>query len=209
MAINQAAHVHDLTTIHKLTVEQIEKAIGLNRSILSSASLAYQKTLDYHDFCPDDKDWLNKYSYFYELVKKPNLKEWASEQKFRRVVNWIQSGQIQRGEEVRRIPDVMSDERMRKKVSSGGSFKDALNLGTKLKIRSKEEGKERPGEALAILLNTSRVVRKIRVSNSKGDRVDNHKEIDAARRLKAELTSFLKTSGQKKKSYAVKKVRKR
>jgi hypothetical protein len=194
MAINQAAHVHELSTIHNLSFEEIEKSIGLNRSLLSSAAFAYQKTFEYHNEYPNDKDWLNKYSYFYELVKKPNLKEWSVSPKFNRVTKWINSGQIQRGEEIRHIPEINSDERMRKKISSGGTFKDAISLGTKLKIQQSSKVNENHNDTLSIILNTGRILHKIRISVPTSDKKEKERQIEAAKRLNSELSLFLKSA---------------
>ena len=208
MAINQAAHVHDLSTVYKLSFEEIEKAIGLNKSLLSSASLTYQKTLEYHKAYPNDKDWLSKYSYFYELIKKPNLKDWSTQPNFNRVMKWINSGQITRGEEIRHLPEIASDQRMMKKVASGGTFKDALTIGMKLKIRTIEKGSTAQDDTLSIILNTGRVLHKIRTSNAQPSKKDRDRQIEAARKLNAELSIFLKSARRSKSEKVQKKMRK-
>jgi hypothetical protein len=122
-AIDQAAHVYELVKTHRLSIEKIEKSLGLSRSRIEWIVFAYEKTSEYHLTCPEDNEWGAKYSYFYEFAKNPRLNKWiASPKNFKSFTKWLKRGQISRGEEIRRLPEIIDNKKLLTKIKKGVPF---------------------------------------------------------------------------------------
>lgn len=110
-ALNKAAQVHALSHTYGLHFEEIEKAVGRSAKAMCTMDAAYSTTLDYHRSYPDDANWLSKYSFFYELFRKPDLSKWAGTgSNLSRFMKWIATGKIKKGAEVRNLPLMVKDD---------------------------------------------------------------------------------------------------
>jgi hypothetical protein len=184
-AIDQAEHVYELVTQHKLKEEKIEQTIGLNKSSIDWTVFAYKKTNEYHLAYPEDNEWANKYSYFYEIAKKPKLKEWlSSSQNLERLITWIRRGQISRGEEIRKLPEVLAHKELMQKIERGAPF------GNIFMQKQRASKKPKPNDETKKALKEARVaIARIRKSRRSGRQVD-RMTTKAAKELYSELTSF-------------------
>jgi hypothetical protein len=114
--VNQAAHVYDLHNKYNLPFIEISRAIGRSESILRITEKAYKTTLAYHRRFPNESEWMSKYSYFYEAFKNRRLQRWISTPgNVERLMDWIQSGAISKGSEVRKLPLLIGDTKFRGK----------------------------------------------------------------------------------------------
>jgi hypothetical protein len=109
-ALDKASHIYDLYNVHRLSFDQIREAVSISKATAMTMETAYKKTLEYHAKYPDDKEWLGRYSYFYELYKKKQLKEWAEKNNnIDQFMAWIHDGKIERGEQVRELIRIFAD----------------------------------------------------------------------------------------------------
>lgn len=109
-ALDKASHIYDLYNVNRLSFDQIREAVSMSKATAMKMEAAYKKTLEYHMKYPDDKGWLGRYSYFYELYKKKQLKEWReNEDNMELFMGWIHDGKIDRGEQVRELPRIIND----------------------------------------------------------------------------------------------------
>ena len=71
---------------------------------------AYSATLEYHLLFPDDNNWMSKYSYFFEAHRHRQTTEWLTiEGNLERLAEWIHSGKISKGAEIRNLQLIISD----------------------------------------------------------------------------------------------------
>jgi hypothetical protein len=76
---------------------------------------AFKATLDYgNHFHDEEGKWIHKFSYFYELFRRPQLKEWAKDGK--NMVQFMEliSGEKPRlstGSQVRDLPTILADKK--------------------------------------------------------------------------------------------------
>lgn len=103
-AFNQAGHIYDLSEKYGYTQEDIASGVGIGKAKVGRVKKAYEQTLEYKERYEDD-NWINKYSYFYELQKKKYTKnkknplpEGWIDHNFDKFMEWIHNGQIERGE---------------------------------------------------------------------------------------------------------------
>ncbi|MGQ9468330.1 MAG: hypothetical protein ACUVTD_00635 [Nitrososphaerales archaeon] len=109
-ALDKASHVYDLYNVHRLSFDQIREAVSMGKATAMTMEVSYKKTLEYHAKYPDDKEWLGRYSYFYELYKKKQLKEWVEKNgNLDQFMAWVHDGKIERGEQVRELTRIIID----------------------------------------------------------------------------------------------------
>ena len=86
--------------------------------------------IDAHDLMVENDVYaLEKFSYFYELVKNKNIKELASKDPtiISETIQAIKEGQFRRGEEIRDLPKVLKDKKAKKEFFDDKvDFNDAL-----------------------------------------------------------------------------------
>lgn len=109
-ALNQAAHIYELYNTHRFSYDQIRESVSISKQTAINMEQAYKKTIEYHTKYPDDKEWLGRYSYFYELFKSKSLRQWAEKEgNVEQFMNWIAEGRIEKGEQVRTLPKIIND----------------------------------------------------------------------------------------------------
>ncbi len=86
--------------------------------------------IEAHDLMvKNDVSTLEKFSYFYELVKNKKIKELASKDSniVPNTIQAIKEGRFKRGEEIRDLPKVLKDKKAKKEFFDGeADFNDAL-----------------------------------------------------------------------------------
>ena len=110
-ALNQAAHIWKLSEEHGLTQDAIRTLFSLSKVTVGRMIKAYQTTTDYGKrFQKKDPEWIGKYSYFVEVYKKAKLQDWVDhEGNMDRLMDWIATGKIPTGMDVRYLPDVIEN----------------------------------------------------------------------------------------------------
>lgn len=127
-ALNQAAQVYELYNTHRFSYEQIRESVSISKQTAINMEQAYKKTLEYHTKYPDDKEWLGRYSYFYELFKPKSLREWTEKEgNVELFGKWVAEGKLKKGEEVRSLPKIISDPEAYEAFVSKGN-KDAIDI---------------------------------------------------------------------------------
>lgn len=111
MAVNKAAHVFELHTRDGMSFDEIWRFLSLNRSTAERMIGAYRDTLKYREKYPDEAGWASKYSYFDEIYKRSDLREWIARKGNReRLMEWIYQERIRTGLEIRRLPLILKDQ---------------------------------------------------------------------------------------------------
>jgi flagellar biosynthesis component FlhA len=71
---------------------------------------AYRDTLAYREKYPDEVGWASKYSYFDEIHKRGDLREWIEHRGNReRLMEWIYRQRIRTGMDIRKLPLILND----------------------------------------------------------------------------------------------------
>ena len=108
--VNQAAQVFDLRNRYGLSLASVSDTLGRSQSNIRSMEKAYKATLDYHELFPDDNAWMGKYSYFFEAYRHRQTTEWLNiEGNLRRLMEWIHSGKVSKGAEIRNLQLIIGD----------------------------------------------------------------------------------------------------
>lgn len=109
-SVNKALMIYELSTKHGFTYEEIRKRLGVSKKTVQTTRSAYEATLQYHDEHRDDTNWYYKYSYYHEIYRTEKLKNWIRENDHSRLfADWIYSGKIPRGEDVRKLKGLIDD----------------------------------------------------------------------------------------------------
>jgi DNA-binding MarR family transcriptional regulator len=110
MAVNKAAHVYELHTRDKMTFDAIWRFLSINPSTAERMINAYRDTLAFREKFPDEASWASKYSYFDEIYKRSELREWVKHQKNRdRLMEWIYLERIRTGADIRKLPLILKE----------------------------------------------------------------------------------------------------
>ena len=73
---------------------------------------AYRDTLAYREKYPDDNGWASKYSYFDEVYKRSDLREWFQRKGNRKhLMDWIYRERIRTGFDIRKLPLILQNKR--------------------------------------------------------------------------------------------------
>jgi len=119
-ALNKAAHLYDLYDTHGMTIDDIKDYLAMGKQTVINQINAFDATLRYRDnYGEEDPDWLKKYSYFAEIYKNPFLREWIKDNRNEeRVQKWIAEGRIELGRYIRRLPEIIRDEKALEKLET-------------------------------------------------------------------------------------------
>lgn len=110
MAVNKAAHVFELHSRDEMSFEQMWKFLSINRSTGERMINAYRDTLYFREKYPDEKGWAGKYSYFDEMYKNAELREWIQRKGNKgRLMDWIYRERIRTGADIRKLPAILND----------------------------------------------------------------------------------------------------
>lgn len=128
-ALNQAAQVYDLYTQYGFSYDKIADSCGIGKLTAMRQIQAYELVLAYHQDYPDDIQWVTRYSYFYELVKKKDLKKWSNDfNDLALFMKWVNDGQVAKGAEVRLLPQIIENENAYNTMLNGATVQEALEV---------------------------------------------------------------------------------
>ncbi len=107
-ALNQAAHISELHNKHGLSYDDIHDYLSMSKPTVIKMIKAFDMTTEYGKQFTTDKEWVSKFSYFYEMYKKPQLAEWLEKNgNSDRFMDWLGKGKLLRGENVRELPKII------------------------------------------------------------------------------------------------------
>jgi hypothetical protein len=110
MAINKAAHIFELHTRGRMSFDEIWQFLSINRATAGRMIKAYRDTLAYREQYPDDAAWASKYSYFDEIYKRSELRDWVQRKgNLQRLMGWIYREKIRTGFDIRKLPVILQD----------------------------------------------------------------------------------------------------
>lgn len=120
--INKAAYIYDLSHKYNLSYDDIKKALGMAKKTVQTTLTTYRATLDYGKKHRDDKQWMSKYSYYYEIFKNEQLKNWAKlNANLELFDEWVYSGKIPKGQDVRKLKQIIADDDLLKQFMDSES----------------------------------------------------------------------------------------
>ena len=119
----KAAYLKRMNVEYDYTLKEIANSISMTEKFVSDH-------IEAHDLMINNKVYtLEKFSYFYELVKNKNIKELASKDKtvFTKSIQAIKENRFNRGEDIRQLPKVLKDKKAKKEFFEEKlDFSDAL-----------------------------------------------------------------------------------
>lgn len=132
MAVNKAAHVYELHTRDNMSFDDIWHFLSINRSTAERMINAYRDTLAFREKYPDEVGWAGKYSYFDEIYKRRDLREWVERHGNRhRLMDWIYRERIRTGIDIRKLPLILKDKYAMKILSKSNADRAFAYLAKK------------------------------------------------------------------------------
>lgn len=119
----KASYFKRMITDHGYTAKEIGDSISQTEKFVNDHIEAYDLMVENNIYT------LEKFSYFYELVKNRKIQEMASSEPniISNTIEAIKEGRFKRGEEIRHLPKVLKDKVARKEFFEGkADFDDAL-----------------------------------------------------------------------------------
>jgi hypothetical protein len=111
--LNQAEQIFDMMSKHSMPTTEVASALSISSQRISVMFDAFRATLDYGDRFPDEESkWIHKFSYFYELYRRRQLRAWAKEGKNLALFMDLISGdkpKLWKGSQVRDLGDIIVD----------------------------------------------------------------------------------------------------
>lgn len=118
----KAGHIHELFHKHGLVQEEIAKLLRTSKTSVNHNVRAFDAMKNKYLLAFPGPGAVRKFSYFLELYKKPQLREWVSKspEALDDFVQWVGTGKIARGADVRDLVDIVSNERALEAFSTRG-----------------------------------------------------------------------------------------
>ena len=130
-ALNQAAHVSELHNKHGLSYDDIHEYLSMSKPTIIRMITAFDATTEYGKKFTTDKEWVGKFSYFYEVYKKPELTTWLGKNGNRdKFMDWLGTDKLTHGADVRELPRIIEVSEALTALDSGG-FDAAMKVLSK------------------------------------------------------------------------------
>jgi hypothetical protein len=112
-AFEKAGHIHKLFTQYGMVQEEIAKLLRTSKTSVNHNFRAFDVMKNRYLVAFPGPGAVRKFSYFLELYKKPELREWVtrSPEAIDDFVQWVGRNKIARGEDVRELQDIVTDPR--------------------------------------------------------------------------------------------------
>ena len=109
----KAGHIHTLFTQHGMVQEEIAKLLRTSKTAINHNFRAFDAMKNKYLRAFPGPGAVRKFSYFLELYKKPELREWVSRspEALDDFVQWVGKSKIARGEDVRELVDIVTNPR--------------------------------------------------------------------------------------------------
>src|SRR5207245_6487454 len=178
--LSQAEQIFDMVNKHSMPRAEVASALSLSPQRIQAMFEAYQATLEYGNAYRDDEGkWIHKFSYFYELFRRPALREWAEDSK--NLIQFMEliSGEKPRlsvGSQVRELGAIIANKRAYGRLLDDG-FERAFEVlkGKQAKMDRYTKTLQEASEALLELTRQpklSKDPRKVKVLGTMKERLD-------------------------------------
>ena len=119
----KAGHIHKLATTFSLTQEEIAKLLRTSKTAVNHHIRAFDAMKNKYLPSYPQPSSVRKFSYFLELYKKPELRDWVAQnpEALDSFVRWVGTDRISRGEHVRTLCDIVSNPRALAAFNDEGS----------------------------------------------------------------------------------------
>lgn len=109
----KAGHIHNLLTQHGMVQDEIAKLLKTSKTAINHNFRAFDAMKNRYLRAFPGPGAVRKFSYFLELYKKPELRDWlsASPEALDDFVQWVGKGKIARGADVRELCDIVTNPR--------------------------------------------------------------------------------------------------
>lgn len=109
----KAGHIHKLFSQHGMVQEEIAKLLKTSKTAVNHNFRAFDVMKNKYLVAFPGPGAVRKFSYFLELYKKPELRDWASHSPgaIDDFVQWVGKNKIARGEDVRELCDIVTNTR--------------------------------------------------------------------------------------------------
>jgi len=109
--LNRAWHIYEMYNQDDMDFDEIRQVLGFGKGTVIRMVKAFQKTIEYGKTHPEDKQWFRKFTYFDELLKKPQLRDWIEQDSLRvnTFFDWIANGKFSDVRDIRRLPQILED----------------------------------------------------------------------------------------------------
>src|SRR5208337_1109604 len=125
---NRAKMIYNLNKINNHSYDFLAKHLGMGKVTLIRYADVYEQTDRYGNLFKDEKDWYHKFTYFDELYKRKDLKDFRTlQQNVDKFAYWVHDGKFSDVRDVRRLANVLDDEDALK-VLERANFREALQL---------------------------------------------------------------------------------
>lgn len=107
---NRALYIYDLHNTYRLSYDTIAKNLGMGKITVIRMVDVYKATEGYGRKHPDDKQWYHKFTYFDELYKKRDLKEFRNDpNNVIKFGDWVREEKFHDVRDVRDLPKIVGD----------------------------------------------------------------------------------------------------
>jgi ParB-like chromosome segregation protein Spo0J len=109
----KAGHMHKLFSQFGITQDEIAKLLKTSKTSINCSIRAFDAMKNKYLVAFPGPGAVRKFSYFLELYKKPELREWVtrSPEGLDDFVQWVGKNRIARGEDVRELRDIVTNSR--------------------------------------------------------------------------------------------------
>ncbi len=109
----KAGHIHKLFAQFGITQDEIAKLLRTSKTAINHNIRAFDAMKNKYLVAFPGTGAVRKFSYFLELYKKPELREWVtrSSEALDDFVQWVGKNRIARGEDVRELRDIVTNSR--------------------------------------------------------------------------------------------------
>jgi hypothetical protein len=119
----KAGHVFRLHKDFVLTQDEIAVRLRMSKSRVNQMIRAFEAMRNVYLARFSDPASVHKFSYFEELFKKPDLREWASStENIRRFAGWVGDSKLSQGMQVRDLPTILANDEALTAFERGGYF---------------------------------------------------------------------------------------
>jgi len=186
-AFNKAKQIYDLSVVHDLSYDKLAKYLSMGKVTLIRIVNSYEETYEYGKKYPDDKFWYRKYTYFEELFKKRDLREFTKLQENRdKFSKWVHEEKFKDVRDVRVLPKILEDKDALRIFERNG-IQEALKL-----IESKDPAlKSKEFKQIKKLIETLRFFPRKELIRTASD----NRRRDIILELKKEVDTLVKDIG--------------
>ena len=125
---NRTKHIFNLHELRGLSYDDISKRLGMGKATVIRAVEVYKATQKYGEKYNSDDEWFRKFTYFEELFKRKDLKDFRKDSKnLDKFENWVFHKKIDDVREVRNLIKILQDPEAKNEFEKK-DFNAAMNI---------------------------------------------------------------------------------